>query len=570
MRGPASRSTRIQLAALGVILALHGVANLTWIGLDRTLRANDMGPHLAGAACVVNLVAHEGLGGILAAARGTDPVRWPSAGYLPWVPPALLLGHGVAAMRGYNLIWIAVLLLCMWIAGRRLHSGWAGVLGAALVSLYPGIYGESRQFEMDLPGAVMVTLCVVLLLSVDRFSRPGRIVLLGLAMGLAVLTRPQSLLLLALPCGVALIHALAFPGGRSRLRILGQALLVPLLALAVSSVWWWGRADLIALDLLDHQQGKGFAAQGASWSFYLLALSLAASPLLLGAAGLSLAGHARAGYRRLTLKQGPGVGAAPGMLLVWLWLLGGYLMLSALEVHMLRYLLPLLPALALLTAVGLLSLPLPLLRRVLTGAALAVAAAAWLWGSFDLRFTPWPNLHPPTAREIPRDEPYLTSGRPAITPLYELLEQAVDALRRRHGGGAGVVIRLVNRDYTDDLRLPWMAVPLLLLELPGMCITERPPDQFLGEPRAEEGIKWGSAPYPVPWTRARHCYTLVFENIPGEGERPAPVPPVPGGELIFEQTMKDRHTRSGRSRLTITRHRRCLPEGVEHPLPTPR
>lgn len=64
-----------------------------------------------------------------------------------------------------------------------------GVLAAFIVSMYPLIFTHSRTFELDLPLTAMVTLSVYTLMATDYFSRRAHSLLLGLVCGLGMLTK---------------------------------------------------------------------------------------------------------------------------------------------------------------------------------------------------------------------------------------------------------------------------------------------------------------------------------------------------------------------------------------------
>ena len=197
------------------------------------------------------------------------------------------------------------------------------------------------------------------------------------------------------------------------------------------------------------------------------------------------------------------------MWVVLAWIVGGLGIHSLILVHMLRYMLPLLPALALLTAVGLMSLRHPLLRRVAMAAALLGAGGGWLLDTVDLAGFPLPGVRPMTIQKIDKAEPYVPAGIPLINPYMVNLDRVAQTLRARHGTGKGVLVRLVldHRDV-DELVLRWATAPILMVQLPDLRITERRFPEYILDRRREELINFTSIHYPGRPAPIRHCYSL--------------------------------------------------------------
>jgi len=503
------------------VLLLHCAANLYWISQDRTLRGNDMGPHIQGVAMARSWMDQEGFaGGVARVSRGRSPIYWPGAGYLVWGAPALIFGHSIEAQRGYNLVFLALMAASLLFMGRRLGSWRAGLLAAALIPLYPGVFGEGRQVGVDFPGAAMVTACMALLLSTRCFAVTWRSAALGICVGLATLVRPHSDFFLAAPVVLAFGWGLGRPVNVGRLRVMINGALALVAVLAVTSVWWWGNLEEIWREFIRHKGGYGFARQGSPFVFYMRALVPSASPFLLGVFGVAVAMLGISWWRGRKGKgegegegKGKGKGKGRGFWLIAAWLLGGLGILSTIQVHMLRYILPLLPGIALVTTLGITRLEHRLLRRVAVGAVLLGASVAWLLDTVDLVGLLPPRVRGLTVQKIYKNEPYVPAGIPLINPYMDSLDEVARALRKRHGTGEGVLLRLVpdHRDV-DEIILRWASGAMLGAALPGMRITEhRFPEYILNRPpdgTRNELINYTSIPYPDRPAQIRHCYTL--------------------------------------------------------------
>ena len=533
--------------ALAGILAAHLLVNVLWLQADQTLRAEDQGTQLASAASAYSMVTGEGIAGVWQVLRGVVGTEQPGAGYLVWVALAFVFGQSIFSLRLLNIFYLALLLVSVKYVGQRLHSARAGLLAAALLSLYPCIFGASRQFGADFPATAMVAAGVAALLFSERFGRSGPSALLGLMVGLAVLVRPLTLFSLGPVMALAAAWSLARPAEVSRLRVLLNLALAALAAAGTSAVWWWGRLPRIYNALVLHQQGevKLQWMEQSSGSYYLQHLPLGTTPFLLGVVALALAGLFF-GRRGLWLSRR----AEPW--LVWAWLVLGLGTLALIQVHMLRYMFPLLPALALVTAHGLCSLPHRKSRRLMVAMVIATAAFSWLVCSFA--------VGPPSLSGAGSEEECSTylcgtwryGGPPATDPPFETARRVADVLREAHGQGAGVVVRLpvdfkTNEDH-EILHAFVVANAVLLIELPRVVVSGRPwahssrPDRsddqvhghFCGLSTARQG------PY-------RHCYTLSIR----QASRAAPAIT---GTRVLQQTALF----GGEDlRYTLWRHRPC-------------
>ncbi len=121
-------------------------------------------------------------------------------------------------------------------------------------------------------------------------------------------------------------------------------------------------------------------------------------------------------------------------ILIWAWLLGGAAVILTVKVHFIRFLLPICPALALVTALGLLSLKTLRWRQPAVILAVVLSGFWWLADSTFLRlgaetFLPyrWPWM-------LPRGD---SSGPPRVEPMMVALHRMARQIRGRLGQGVG-------------------------------------------------------------------------------------------------------------------------------------
>ena len=494
----------------------HVTVNAIWIQHDASFRSFDGPPHLDAAAHAYGVVQAGGFQGALEVARGARAGCWPSAGYLTWALPAVVTGTSIQTLRTLNLVFLALLLGSVFAIGRRVHSRNAGILAAALVSLYPALYGESRQFGVDFAGTAITAAGVALLLHTARFSRLGGSVLLGLTVGLGVLLRPQICFFLVGPALLLLASAMIRPGDTPRPRTLVNFAVAAAVAAAASAVWWWARLGEILQVFVFHQQEaeKICEVYETSALFYLKVMPACFSTTLLVAALLSLGGIFAGGARPARTRWLED----PRLSVVLAWLLVGFAVLSYIRVNHLRYLLPLAPALALLTAVGLLSIKRALIRRVLVGLVATVAAVTLLLDS-----------HPSTGPlpfGLTVDNVAVTSGPPRHDLLVLAADRIADHLIKRHGDGQRLEIRLAASQRITFSRIFWLVSPVLRTRLPGVRIRFHPPIGSHEEGADGNDFHIGCAylPFGDP-ARKRLAYTLVFDHDDVSSIHELPEPP---------------------------------------------
>ena len=359
---------------LGFLTLVHGVTSVLWLRADTHVdmgRVPDDFAHYWGMANLHAAISIDALDGTVNGLRVISSY-YPLLAQLPRALTGLLLGPSPLVFRAANVIYFVVLVASVYGIGRRCHGRRAGLLAAALVSLMPAVYGGARTMGLDYPSLCMTALAMLALLRVDGFVKPGRAVVFGFCAGLAILTKGQSALFLIWPAAVVLGRAVwsARAAGAIRMvRPLAGGVLSVAAVLATTAVWWGGRAGELVQIMGAHTTGEGMlelAGDITLWGgvlHFVKALPLVLSaPLALGLLLLLPVFWARAGRHRWTILA---------------WLVLPLLLHMVLSVRHPRYIFPLVPAAAVLLAVGLCSLR-PRLRAA--GAAIlgVLGVAAWI------------------------------------------------------------------------------------------------------------------------------------------------------------------------------------------------
>ena len=331
-----------------VVVAVVGA----WLAIDRHPPEWDYANHLERAVLCWRGVASGDVRAVLGR----------SSFYPPLVPCLAGLGFRVMpsdAAFGQIVIlaFLGIGMAATYLLARRervrLARGFTSVVAAILVGTAPFIMQLTLRFQLDVPLMAMVAVALETLLRTEGFRRLGWSLIVGLVLGLGLLTKPPFAAYVAPVLVLTLITVRHVDAGRNAL-----AAMVVTLILAVP---WYGPR---ILGIPMQVQSRSFK-QAAESGFpdALSATSLAYYPLNFPAqfgvvaAALFLVGLVVAVRQR---HWDVLAGLAP---LVAFFLI---------QNKQLRYTLPLLPIAAVAAGIGFSALPRT--ARALTGVAIAVAA----------------------------------------------------------------------------------------------------------------------------------------------------------------------------------------------------
>jgi hypothetical protein len=337
------------LACGGAVVA---AVTALWVSMDSGIGPpTDSAHHLALAQAYARALHLGGLEALWQTMR-TTYVGWPPGAYLLiYGPLGWVLSDESHFMRLYGLVLVPLLLWGTYRIGADLASRRVGALAALLTIFSFGISGQLRQVSIDLPATTAVLLTMVALVRSRRLGRKNSLLLLGGACGVCLFTRVQSLFFLAGPLLLTAAAALwTAPGRRERARLLAGLGLALGVALAVSSPWWLGRLGLLWRVLTAHLDPTRIAPRGDPGFAAGLQHYLGATGKLNGWP-VALAALATLPWLLARCRR-PGGRMTEHLALLAL-VLGGILGASAGVHREPRYMLPAVPHVALLGALGL-------------------------------------------------------------------------------------------------------------------------------------------------------------------------------------------------------------------------
>jgi len=381
---PPKLTRRIIVALVLVAVFVIGF-NLLWILTDQAPPLWDMAGHSFRSAHFYRLLIRPAWGELF-----FYPSIYPPLVYSLTGVGYLFLGF-IDDLPQYSLqIFSLVLILATFgIARRLIGKNIAGIVAAVLVCLYSLLAHFMRIYDLDMPLTAMTALTIYLLIRTEGFHRRGWTTLLGLSLGLGLLTK-WTFAIFALPSVVlviflVLINPFIVRKGRNLWNLAFLAL--PLLLIVITP-WYAAHSELI-LKTAEATAGNGFSVPFAdrwSWEnlvYYVSQINYGLGlPLLL----LSLVGLvALVRYTRRIESW-----------ILLTWLVVPYLIMTLAFVSKeSRYILPLFPALAVIaSAVVLFSAKRWLVVTTFVWIG-AFGFFPWLDTSWGAGLTPWNNQNVP-------------------------------------------------------------------------------------------------------------------------------------------------------------------------------
>lgn len=101
----------------------------------------------------------------------------------------LLFGTSTDVSIFQNVLYFGILLISVYEIGKYFGGTQAGLIGAVLISLYPGIIGMRRFFVIDNGVIALTALSIYMLLLTDKFKNSKHVLYFGVIAGLAMLSK---------------------------------------------------------------------------------------------------------------------------------------------------------------------------------------------------------------------------------------------------------------------------------------------------------------------------------------------------------------------------------------------
>ena len=153
------------------------------------------------------------------------------------LPFYLLLGTGYSAAVMTNLLYLAVLISCAYLIGKRLYSPDAGIFFAFIVSTMPYYNLLAEDYLIDFALVSMILLGILFLVWSDNFENLLFSMLFGATLGLGMLTKQSYFLFLFIPLSNSI--RIFVKNNRRKIISSNHKLILPALAfLLILSSWY--------------------------------------------------------------------------------------------------------------------------------------------------------------------------------------------------------------------------------------------------------------------------------------------------------------------------------------------
>lgn len=404
-----------EIVALVILLAGLAAANVVWLSRNKTPPSWDQSAHLSYSLDYYRIV------------RGVNPFKvnysklvdrllgvstyWPPFFHFSTLPLTLGFGFSPLSAVGTHILYMILLAFSVYAVGRHFVRGPTAAAAAALTLLFPIVFGLSRTALIDFPLTAMVAFAQAMILKSAAGTRLKSAALLGLAAGLCMMTKWTGPVFFA---GTFLL-ILAEAWKRKDVPRRGMVLSLGLAAAVGAAVVlpWFIKNRETFLQMMRFINANDPTRLGSPAPFSLKAFGWYITDTLRNLLTWPIVPFAGLGLAGLVAAR------KNGRLLAFLacWILPAYVIFVGTPVKDSRFLVPLLPALGLLTAAGIAALPWKPLRLGAFAALFAVAAAQFAMVSFA-----WP-----------RPAAYYFSAPPSSEhwPLPEMLDEIEARFGRR-------------------------------------------------------------------------------------------------------------------------------------------
>lgn len=177
----------VYFIALISVIVFHVVSNWIFVSTQVTILGWDRPAHLTRTLIYNDMLQQVNLRSLF------EVLTWswnrPPLFHLTAVPLYRFFGVSTDVALMSNAVYVTILLLSVYGIGRRMYNARIGLLAAFMVSTYPILFSISRMPYVDYAVTAMVALCIYLLVACSGFRHRGYSLLLGLVVGLGILTK---------------------------------------------------------------------------------------------------------------------------------------------------------------------------------------------------------------------------------------------------------------------------------------------------------------------------------------------------------------------------------------------
>jgi len=246
---------RWHLVLLGLLVAAQLAVNWAWLSTNVVLLGWDRPRHLIESLVYNDILNQLTLRSLFEA--WTHSGYYPPLFHWAMVSFYRLFGVSMDAAAAVNMVFLVALLVAAYGIGRKIGgSRRVGLLSAFVASTFPMIFGMSRYTYIEFALTAMVALSMWLLLLSGGFRQKSYSLLFGLSVGLGLLTKWTFSLFVFPALVVVILRSGLLSQARASLRSLRLDLrwmgICAALAAALSLVWYIPNVDRVSQLPLGH------------------------------------------------------------------------------------------------------------------------------------------------------------------------------------------------------------------------------------------------------------------------------------------------------------------------------
>ena len=292
---------------------------------------------------------------------------------------------------------VIVLMIGMYIFGKKLGSPLIGVVSMMLIMSIPAVFHSSRQALLEFPETALLCLCLSLVTLSDFYRERTYAVLAGFAAGLGMLTKQTFILYVLFPFIVSVAYGL-FLHKQQKKQIFINMLLAAVACTALAAVWYIPRTCRLMKVYVNIAYFGNTALYApsvisvGSFLYYWGVLKVYLNPFWI--ALFILSGIVTV----LVLKEKRGI-----ILVSLAAIIGSYVLFTLMCSRHGKNLIPCVPYVVLIVTLGLSSIPQKYVRSGLLGVLTVSAFLQYFLVGYGTVISPWLNkaLYPITVRQGP-------------------------------------------------------------------------------------------------------------------------------------------------------------------------
>lgn len=234
---------------ISVLLAFYFFNNLIWLGLNTMPPVGDEAQHLCGALDCFTVLTDASR---TLAAKLYGLFHYRIVGFYPPLfhflaaSSGLAFGMSIKVSVMTNIFFIALSFVSIYLIGKRIQGRGTGILAVFIFSMYPLVFWLSRTFMLETALCALVTASFLALLCSEGFTRRGYSLLFGILVAAGMLVKQVFILNIIGPAAAMAVYSLAQQKERrGRLKVLGNISFSLAFLAGIFMSWYLPGLDLL-------------------------------------------------------------------------------------------------------------------------------------------------------------------------------------------------------------------------------------------------------------------------------------------------------------------------------------